>query len=112
MQLTQLIAVIVALAVLTMLVRRGRIHRLNGEEPEQRYRRDIQALRRGRRIPVTGRRSGDVWSAGAASAPPHSRTKKAAAWVALGSVGGCAKAFGSIARPPGHPCPTKRSPNP
>ena len=33
------------------------VHRLNGENPEERYRRDIWAVRRERRIRATGRRS-------------------------------------------------------
>jgi len=92
MQLTQLSVVIIALGValaLAVLVWRGRVRRLNGENPEERYRRDIQAVRRRSKIRVTERRSGDVWSAGAESDPPQSRAKKTAAWVALGSTGGC-----------------------
>ena len=56
MQLTELSAVLIALgvvlalAVLVMLVWRGRVRRLNGENPEERYRRDIRAVRRGRRF--------------------------------------------------------------
>jgi hypothetical protein len=83
------LSVVLALAVLVMLVRRGRVRRLNRDNPEAQYRRDIQALKRRRRIPVTGLRSEDVWEAGAPSDAPYSRSKKAAAWVALGSVGGC-----------------------
>jgi hypothetical protein len=46
MQLTQLGVVITALALaLAVLVWRGRIRRLNGENPEDRYRRDIHAVR-------------------------------------------------------------------
>jgi hypothetical protein len=95
MQVTQLSAatialgVALALAVLVMLVWRGRVRRLSRECPEARYRRNIQALRRRRRIPVTGLRSEDVWEAGAPSDVPHSRAKKATAWVAMGAVGGC-----------------------
>jgi hypothetical protein len=90
MQLTQLGVVITALALaLAVLVWRGRIRRLNGENPEDRYRRDIHAVRRGRKIRAAERSSGDVWSAGAESDPPQSRAKKATAWVALGSTGGC-----------------------
>jgi hypothetical protein len=87
------LSVVLALAVLVMLVWRGRVRRLNRDNPEAQYRRDIQALKRRRRIPVTGLRSedvweADVWEAGAPSDAPYSRSKKAAAWVA-GSVGGC-----------------------
>ena len=95
MQLTQLGAVIIALGValalgvLAFLAWRGRIRRLNRENPEARYRRDVEALKRRRRIPPAGLSSEDVWSAGAAPGAPYSRSKKAAAWVALGSVGGC-----------------------
>ena len=96
MQLTELSAVLIALGVvlalaaLVMLVWRGRVRRLNGENPEERYRRDIRAVRRGRQIRARGRRSGDVWSAGAASDSPHSRAKKAGATLATGlAVGGC-----------------------
>lgn len=92
MQLIQLSAVIIALCValaLAVVVWRGRVRRLNRENPEARYRRDIQALKRRRRNPVTGLRSEDVWEAGVPSDAPHSRAKKAAAWVALSSVGGC-----------------------
>ena len=96
MQLTELSAVfialgvVLALAVLVMLVWRGRVRRLNGEDPEERYRRDIRAVRRGRKIRARERRSGDVWSAGAASDSPHSRAKKAGATLATGlAVGGC-----------------------
>ena len=71
MQLTQLGVVITALALaLAVLVWRGRIRRLNGENPEDRYRRDIHAVRRGRKIRAAERSSGDVWSAGAESPPP------------------------------------------
>ena len=90
--MTQLSAVIIALGValaLAVVVWRGRVRRLNRENPEARYRRDIQALKRRRRNPVTGLRSEDVWEAGVPSDAPHSRAKKAAAWVALSSVGGC-----------------------
>ena len=94
MQLTQLSAVtialgvVLALAALVVLVWHGRVRRLNSDNPEERCRRDIHALRRGHRSRGT-LRSEDVWSAGAPSDPPHSRSKKAVAWVALGSVGGC-----------------------
>ena len=82
--------VVLALAVLALLVWRGRVRRLNGGNPEEQYRRDIQAVRRERRIWARGRRSGDVWSAGAASDSPHSRAKKAGATLATGlAVGGC-----------------------
>jgi len=97
MQVTQLGAVFIALgaalalAVLVVLVWRGRVRRLNGENPEARCRRDIQALRRGHRTRGSGLRSEDVWEAGAPSDAPHSRAKKAVTWVAVGSVGcgGC-----------------------
>jgi hypothetical protein len=92
MHLTQLSVVIIALGValaLAVLVWRGRVRRLNSENPAERCRRDIQAMRRGREIRVTERRSGDVWSARAESDPAQSRAKKATAWVALGSTGGC-----------------------
>jgi hypothetical protein len=92
MQLTQLSVAIVALAValaVAVLVRRGRVRRLNRETPEAQCRRDIQALRRRRRVRVADRGSDDVWSAGAASDRPHSRGKKAATWVAVGTLGGC-----------------------
>jgi hypothetical protein len=90
--LTQLSVVIIALGValaLAVLVWRGGVRRLNSANPEERCRRDIQAMRRGREIRVTERGSGDVWSAGAESDPAQSRAKKATAWVALGSTAGC-----------------------
>jgi type II secretory pathway pseudopilin PulG len=92
MQLTQLSALIVALGValaVAVLVWRGRVHRLNRESPERQCRRDIQALQRLHRTRVTERRSVEVWSAGAAANPRHSRGKKAATWVAAGTLGGC-----------------------
>jgi membrane protein implicated in regulation of membrane protease activity len=95
MQLTQpsavtiALGVVLALAALVVLVWHRRVSRLNSENPEERCRRDIEALRRGHRSRGTGLRSDDVWSAGAPSDPPHSRSKKAVAWVAVGSVGGC-----------------------
>ena len=91
MQLTQLSAVIVAVGValaVAVMVWRWRVHRRNRENPEARYRQNVQALKR-RRIPATGLRSEDVWEAGAPSEAPHSRAKKATAWVAMGAVGGC-----------------------
>ena len=97
MQVTQLSAALVALAVmlacavLAVLVWRGRSRHLNGANPEARYRRDIQGLKHRRRTPVTELRSEDVWEAGAPSDPPHSRSKKAVTLVAAGTVGcgGC-----------------------
>jgi hypothetical protein len=92
MQLTQLSAVIVAVGValaVAAVVWRGRVRRLHRENPEARCRRDIQALKHRRQKLVTGPSSEDVWDAGAPSDPPHSRTKKAATWVAMGAVGGC-----------------------
>jgi hypothetical protein len=85
------LGVMLALAVLVMLVRRGRVVRPNGEDPEARCRRDIQGLRRGHRAGGFRLRSEDVWEAGAPSDAPHSRAKKAVTWVAVGSVGcgGC-----------------------
>ena len=83
------LGVVLALAVLVMLVWRGRVRRLNGKRAEARFRRDIRALRRVRPTRATGLRADDVWSAGADSAPASSRSKKAAAWVALGSLGSC-----------------------
>jgi uncharacterized membrane protein YccC len=94
MQLTQLSAVsialgvVLALAMLVMLVWRGRVRRLNGDDPEARCRRDIEALKRRHQTRASGVRS-DIWEAGAPADPSHSRSKKAATWVALGSVGGC-----------------------
>jgi hypothetical protein len=92
MQLTQLSALIVALGValaVAVLVWRGRDRRLNRESPETQCRRDIEALRRRRRIRVMEHSSDDVWSAGAAADPPHSRAKRATTWVAVGALGGC-----------------------
>jgi hypothetical protein len=92
---TQTSAVIIALgaglALVTVatLAWRGRLRRLHRENPEARYRKDIQALKRRHPISVTELRSDDVWSAGAASDSSYSKPKKAAAWVALGAVGGC-----------------------
>jgi hypothetical protein len=88
MQLTVIVAVGVALAV-AVLVWRWRVRRLNRENPEARYRQNIQALKRRRPIPVTGLRSEDVWEAGAPSDAPQSRAKKATAWVTAGAAGGC-----------------------
>jgi hypothetical protein len=83
MQLTVIIALGVALA-LAPTVWRWRVRNRNGETPEARYRRDIQALK-------TPRHTRDVWLAGADpdSVPAHSRATKAAAWIAMGAVGGC-----------------------
>jgi hypothetical protein len=92
MQLTQLGAVIVALGVvlaLAVVVWRGRARRLNRENPQERYRRDIEALQRRRRIPMTGVRTEDVWEAGAAQGTQHSRAKKAGATLTAGLIGGC-----------------------
>jgi len=92
MQLTQLSAVIVAVGValaVAVVVWRGQVRHGSRENPQARYRRNIQALKRGRPIPVTGLRSDDVWEAGALPDAPHSRAKKATAWVAMGAVGGC-----------------------
>jgi hypothetical protein len=90
MQLTQLIVALGVVLAVAVLVWRGRVRRLNRQSPEVQCRRDIQALRRRRRIRVTERGSDDVWSAGAAAAdPPHSRAKKAATWMAAGTLGGC-----------------------
>jgi hypothetical protein len=92
---TQLGAVIIALGValalaaVALLAWCGRVRRLNRENPEARYRSDIQALKRRRQTSVKDLRSDDVWSAGAASESSYSRSKKAAAWVALESIGGC-----------------------
>jgi hypothetical protein len=96
MQLTQLSAVtialgvVLALAALVILVWHARVGRLN-ENPEERCRRDIKALRRGQWTRDAGLRCEDVWSAGLASnsEPGHSRSKRAVAWVAVGAVGGC-----------------------
>jgi membrane protein implicated in regulation of membrane protease activity len=90
MQLTQLSSVIVALSValaVAGLLWRRRVRRLNRESPERQYRRDIQALQRLHRTRVTERSSDDLWSA--AADPPHSRAKKAATWVAVGTLDGC-----------------------
>jgi hypothetical protein len=92
MQLTQLSAVIVAVGValaVAVVVWRGRVQRLNRENPEARCRRDIQALKRRRQNLITRPGSEDVWDAGAPPDAPHSRAKTAATWVALGAVGGC-----------------------
>ena len=85
------LGVVLALAVLVMLVWRGRVRRLDGENPQERCRRDIRDVRRGRKIRARGRRSEDVWSAGAASDSPHSRAKKAEATLTTGLAvgGGC-----------------------
>ena len=84
------LGVVLALAALVMLVWRGRVRHLNGENPEERYRRDIRAVRRERQIRARESRSEDVWSAGAVSDSPHSRAKKAGATLATGlAVGGC-----------------------
>jgi hypothetical protein len=91
MHMTQLSALIVALGValaVAVLMWRGRVRRLNRESPETQCRRDIEALRRRRRTRVTERSSDEVWRAGAASDPPHSRGKKAATWVTVGTLGG------------------------
>jgi hypothetical protein len=94
MELPQLFVVAVgvalALGVPAMLVRRLRGRRLNGEYLQARYRRDVRAMR-ARTIRVAGRRSDDVWSAGAAPDSPHSNSKgkKAVAYVAMASTGGC-----------------------
>ena len=90
---TQLSAVAIALGVVltlaVVLVRRGRVRRPMGANPEKRCRRDIQALRRGSRTQSTEFGSDDVWSAGTASDSAYSRSTKAVAWVAMGSIGGC-----------------------
>jgi hypothetical protein len=92
---TQVGAVIIALCLglglvtVATLAWRGRLHRLRRENSEARYRKDIQALKRRHPILVAEFRSDDVWSAGAASDSSYSKSKKAAAWVALGAAGGC-----------------------
>jgi hypothetical protein len=84
------LGVTLALVVLVMLVWRWRVRRLNGDNPEERYRRDIRALQRGRWTRAAERHSEDVWSSGAAPDSPHSRAKKAGATLATGLVaGGC-----------------------
>jgi Tfp pilus assembly protein PilE len=90
MQPTQLIAVVIALGVvlaMAVAVWRGRVRRRDRANPQARYQRDIQALKRQRR-PSTGPEADDIWEAGST----HSRSKKATTWVTLGSVGcgGCA----------------------
>lgn len=92
MELTQPSVVLIALGVavaIALLVWRGRQRRPTGEDAEARYRRDAQALRRGRKVRLAGAGYGDVWSAGAESDGPQSRAKKTTAWVAIGSTGGC-----------------------
>ena len=97
MEMTQLSVLIIALGVTiafagsAMLAWRLRARRLAGQTLEDRYRKDVQALKRRSRVPDTERVSDDIWSAGADSDSPYSRSKKAAAWVAIGSVGcgGC-----------------------
>jgi hypothetical protein len=93
MQLAQLSAVIVALGMalaVAVLMWRGRVRRLNRENPEERYRRDVRGLRRGRRNRTIGGHSEDLWSAGAASSDSgHSRAKKAGAALTVGLTGGC-----------------------
>lgn len=87
---TQLTAVVIALGVvlaMAVAVWRGRVRRRDRANPRARYQRDVQALKRQRR-PITGPGADDdVWEAGTT----HSRAKKAATWVTLGSVGcgGC-----------------------
>jgi phosphatidylserine/phosphatidylglycerophosphate/cardiolipin synthase-like enzyme len=84
------LGVTLALVVLVMLVWRWRVRRLNGDNPEERYRRDIRALQRGRWTRAAERHSEDIWSSGAAPDSPHSRAKKAGATLATGLVaGGC-----------------------
>ena len=89
----QLSAVIIALGVVlavAAVVWRGWVRRGQRANPQTRYQRDIQALKRQRRMPVTGLGTADVWEAGTASDSPHSRSKKkATTWVVLGSTGGC-----------------------
>jgi hypothetical protein len=78
-----------ALVTVATLVWRSRLRRLHRVNPEARYRKDIQALKRRHPVSVTELRSDDVWSAGAASGSSYSKSKKAAAWLAAGAVGGC-----------------------
>jgi hypothetical protein len=88
--MTQLVIVALAIGaglVVAMLVWRAR--RLHSENPEARYRKDIQVLKRRNRAAATRFDSEDVWSAGAAPGSAYSKSEKAAAWVAMDSVGGC-----------------------
>jgi hypothetical protein len=84
-----IIALGVALAVLVAVAWRRHVRRLNDENPEERYRRDCEALRRQRETRVTARQSEEVWAAGTDGSP--SRGKQAVAWVTIASVGcgGC-----------------------
>ena len=94
MQLAQSGAVIMtvgaalAVAALVLLVWRVRVRRLNGASLEARYRRDVRGIRLDANR-LVGPRPDDVWSAGAAPNPPHSKKKKAVAYVAMASTGGC-----------------------
>jgi hypothetical protein len=89
-QMTQLVIVAMAVGVgLVVAMLAWRARRLQRDDPEARYRKDIQALKRRNRTESTRVYSDDIWSAGAVPDSPYSKSKKAAAWVALGAVGGC-----------------------
>jgi hypothetical protein len=92
MQAAQLIAVMVpvgAALVISALVWRG-IRRRHGNDPQERYRRDIRGLQRGLRHGTTDDHAVDIWSAGAGSDAGHSRGKKTGATLTAGLIaGGC-----------------------
>ncbi|HZN83833.1 MAG TPA: hypothetical protein VFC01_29745 [Mycobacterium sp.] len=88
--MTQLVIVAMAVGVgLVVAMLAWRARRLQRDDPEARYRKDIQALKRRNWTESTRVYSDDIWSAGAVPDSPYSKSKKAAAWVALGAVGGC-----------------------
>jgi hypothetical protein len=88
--MTQLVIVALAVGVgLVVAMLAWRARRLHRENPEARYHKDIQALKRPNRTVTTRVYSDDIWSAGAAHDFSYSKSNKAAAWVALGAVGGC-----------------------
>lgn len=60
-----------------------RSRRSDRENLAEQYRRDVAALKRHR--PVRRRGNDEIWSAGSDSS--HSRSRKAAAWTAIGTVG-------------------------
>jgi hypothetical protein len=89
MQIT-IIALGVVLAMLVTSLWWAQSRWVKRRTSEAGCRRDIQALRLASYSRSKGRRSEDVWLAGADTESSHAGSKKAVAWVAIGSVsGGC-----------------------
>ena len=83
-----IIVVAAAIAALAVLMWSRRVRRTRHETPEERYRRDLAALRPQSRALTSSVDNHELWSAGA----PHnqSRAKKAGATLMAGLIGsGC-----------------------